>query len=162
MSEILHVESCRPAGTQVPAGLFNRCKKCTFFWTAFSQKVTNSTSLRDSVAERASISDSVNHHNTTMAGATEYTLHYWPWLSRGYLPAIVASVGGLSFAWDKGVQWPAFKPETPFGQLYAFCQWRASSNHLGLSSPQRMARLVSRWPSSVFWPARRISKGKPT
>jgi len=52
-----------------------------------------------------------------MSGATDFTLHYWPVLARGYLPAIIASVGGLSFAWDKGVQWPAFKPETPFGQL---------------------------------------------
>jgi len=52
-----------------------------------------------------------------MAQSADYTLYYWPIYARGYLPALIASVGGLSFHWDKTVEWPAFKSETPFGQL---------------------------------------------
>jgi len=52
-----------------------------------------------------------------MAAPTTYTLHYWGIKARGYLPTIIASVGDLSYSWNKGVEWPAFKPNTPFGQL---------------------------------------------
>jgi len=47
----------------------------------------------------------------------DYTLYYFPIFARGYAPALVASVGGLNFEWNKQPDWPAFKSQTPFGQL---------------------------------------------
>lgn len=55
-------------------------------------------------------------HKQRMANNT-LTLHYWGIKARGYLPAVIAAVGGVALEWNKNPDWPAFKPNCPFGQL---------------------------------------------
>jgi hypothetical protein len=66
--------------------------------------------------KRTSDFDTV-HAVTTSDMAQPLVLHYWGMKARGYLPAIVAAVGGVPLEWNKNPDWPAFKPNCPFGQL---------------------------------------------
>lgn len=44
-------------------------------------------------------------------------LNYWGIKARGYLPAVIAAVGGVALEWNKTPDWPGLKPNSPFGQL---------------------------------------------
>jgi len=44
-------------------------------------------------------------------------LIYFGVKARSWITVAIAAYGGVELVWEKDVNWPAFKDQTPFGQL---------------------------------------------